>query len=229
MSLLSSFTNPSKLKAANANVTSARASEGKQADHLFSKAYQSYAEIVGENDFLSETLYHWGFALFNQARTKSGEEAELRFQDAFDKFSFALLANPESLKPAIDWGAALMALAEKKQVGVNDALYDQAIEKFMTAEKIFRGSASYNLACIYAMRGDDEQCRQALEASRDHSSLPEVEAILNDADLDNVKQNEWFEAFITSLQKPAQKAAEPKGEASPAEETAEKKAGGGEQ
>lgn len=208
MSLLSSFTNPSKLKAANAKAATARTSEGNKADNLFNSAYQGYAEIVGENTFLSETLYHWGFALFNQAKTKTGDEAEQIFQDAFDKFCFAFLANPESLKPAIDWGAALMALASMKQVSADDHLYDLAIEKFMMAEKIFRGSASYNLACIYAMRGLDEQCREALEASRDSSSLPEVEDILNDADLANVKQSEWFTEFIASQQEPEQKPAE---------------------
>lgn len=202
MSLLSSLTQGSKLKSANKNVAAARKSEGNQADNLYQTAYKSFAELVADNTFLADTLHSWGFALYNQALTKEPAEAEPLFIESGQKFAFALLANPDSIKPAIDWGAALMAQATKLERDPSHQLYDLAIEKFMMAEAIFSGSASYNLACIYAIRGNHEACLKALEDSRDSSSLPSEEDILSDNDLSNVHGTEWFAEFIESLKKP---------------------------
>jgi len=84
----------------------------------------------------------------------------------------------------------------------DDEFYESAKSMFLTAESIQKGSASYNLACIYGLRGEDEACQESLTKSRDHSSLPEKENILNDSDLKKVKRKAWFKKFIESLNTP---------------------------
>jgi len=48
------------------------------------------------------------------------------------------------------------------------------------ANAIQAGTASYNLACIYGLRGDKDACLKALENARDKVTLPEALDILTD-------------------------------------------------
>jgi hypothetical protein len=199
MSFFESITKKSKLKAAIKQTTEARSSEGSQADQLFRKVYHDYADVVANEPIIAEALYNWGFALLHQAKTKSGEQAVKLYEDAIAKFSFCLTIEPAYLGAAIDGGVAFMELARVKAVKPDDSLYESAKSYFEQANAIQAGSASYNLACIYGLRGEKETCLTALEISKGKGSLPIPDDILNDPDLVNVKDQDWFAAFMESL------------------------------
>ena len=80
-----------------------------------------------------------------------------------------------------------------------EALSEQAREKFLAAETLQPGIASYNLACIHSRRGEYEECRKRLESARNHKSLPSVEHLKNDADLAPIRQLKWFNKFIKTI------------------------------
>ncbi len=199
MSFFESITKKSKLKAAIKLMTEARSSEGSKADQLFKKVYQDYADVVTDEPVIAEALYNWGFALLHQARTKPGDQAARLYQDAIAKFSFCLTIEPAYLGAAIDGGVAYMELARVKAVGPNDSLYGRAKNYFEKANAIQAGSASYNLACIYGLRGDKEACLTALEISKGKGSLPAPADILEDPDLSGVIYQDWFVTFMESL------------------------------
>jgi len=206
MSLLSPFTKRSKLTASIKQTEQARKSEGSVADNLFKGAYQGYAEVLLDDSLRADTLYNWGFALLHQAKTKTSQEAAKIYQDAISKFTFCMLINPNYLGAAINGGVAYMDLARLNQVQPDDELYDLAKKQFETANAIHKGTASYNLACIYALRGDQDACLKALGNSRDNGSLPELADILADPDLNNIKVQQWFVDFIDALGKKADSA-----------------------
>jgi hypothetical protein len=199
MSFFESLTKKSKLKAAIKQTTEARNNEGSKADQLFKMVYHDYAEVVANEPVIAEALYNWGFALLHQARTKSGEQAAKLYQDAIVKFSFCLTIEPAYLGAAIDGGVAYMELARVKAVGSNDSLYGLAQNYFEKANAIQAGSASYNLACIYGLRGEKESCLNALEIAKGKGSLPIPADILADPDLEGVKNQDWFVAFMETL------------------------------
>ena len=199
MSLLSSFNKKSKLSATIKQTQQARKSEGNTADQLFKSAYAGYAEVLLDDPIRADALYNWGFALLHQAKTKEGDVAEAIYQDAISKFAFCMLINPNYLGSAINGGVAYMDLARLKGVTPEDNLYKLAQRQFETANTIHKGTASYNLACIYALRGDFDACLQALETSKNHGSLPDANDILNDPDMDNAKIQDWFIAFLESI------------------------------
>ncbi|MDP2902671.1 MAG: hypothetical protein Q8N96_06140 [Methylovulum sp.] len=204
MSLLSSFTKRSKLTSTIKQAAQARKSEGSAADNLFKGAYQGYAQLLLDDPLRADALYNWGFALLHQAKTKTGTDAAKIYQDAINKFAFCMLINPNYLGAAMDGGVAYMDLARLNQMPSDDELYDLAKKQFEMANAIHKGTASYNLACIYALRGEQDACLDALENSRDNGSLPVLADILADPDLSRVKEQQWFIDFIDALGKKAE-------------------------
>lgn len=199
MSFLDSLTKKSRLNSYIKQTAQARKSEGAKADHLFKTVYQGYAEVVSDDPLRAQALYFWGHALLHQAKTKSGEEAVKLYLEAMAKFSFCMTIDPNYLAAAIDGGVAYMDLARLQGVAFDDTLYDQAKVEFEKANAIQAGAASYNLACIYALRGDADACLKALEHSRDKGSLPEPADIINDPDLAGVKDQVWFTDFMAAV------------------------------
>lgn len=199
MALFSGYKKKSILTAAIAQTVKARASEGAKAEQLFKSAYQGFSEVVKGDLVLGESLFHWGFALLHQAKEKNEEEGIKLYLDAISKFNFCLLVSADHLGAAIDGGVSYMDLARILQVEASDELYDLAKEFFDNANRIQRGSAAYNSACIFGIRQQEEACLEALELAKDSGSLPSVDDILNDIDLDTVKQSQWFIDFMTSV------------------------------
>lgn len=199
MSLLSSIKKRSTLDAAIKQIAKARKSEAGMAEQLYKGAYQGLASVINGNLLFSEALYHWGFGLLHEARSKQAEQAVSLYEDAIAKFSFCLLTNTEYLGAAIDGGVAFMELARISPESARPELYDLAEEFFNKACTIQKGSAAYNLACIHALNNDSEQCQQALQEARASGSLPELDAIISDIDMENVKQQDWFKELAEDL------------------------------
>ncbi|MGR8929656.1 MAG: TPR end-of-group domain-containing protein [Gammaproteobacteria bacterium] len=200
MSLLSSLKKRSTLDAAIKQVAEARKCEEGRAEQLYKSAYQGFATVIAGNLMFSEALYHWGFGLLHQARLmKSAEEATAVYENAISKFSFCLLTNPQYLGAAIDGGVAFMELARISPEEARAGMYGLAEDFFEKACNIQKGSAAYNLACVYALRAEEQACQKALEQAKEFGSLPDEADILHDPDLDNVKKTVWFNEFIEVL------------------------------
>jgi len=200
MSVISIFTKRAKLNSSIKQTSQARKSDGHTADALFKAAYQGFAEVLLDDPLRADALYHWGFTLLNQAKSKTGSEASALYQDAISKFSFCLLINPSYLGAAINGGVAYMDLARLNKAQPNDGLYELAKKQFEAANAIQAGTASYNLACIYALHKDQKACQQALLNAQEKNILPSIEDMLNDPDLNFVKEESWFNEFLASLQ-----------------------------
>lgn len=200
MSLLSSIKKRSTLDAAVKQVSQARKSEAGKAEQLYKSAYQGFASVIADNLLFSEALYNWGFALLHEARSKPPIEAIEIYEDAISKFSFCLLTSSNYLGAAIDGGVAFMELARISPEDGKPSLYGLAEDFFEKACRIQKGSAAYNLACVRALRGDEQACQQFLQQAKDFGSLPDVANILQDDDMDNVKQAAWFKEFVEALQ-----------------------------
>jgi len=199
MSILSSLTKGTTLKAAIKRVTEARQAEGGKAEQLYSSAYQGFAKVVAGDLNTSEALYHWGFALLHEAKNKDTEQASALYLEAIEKFSFCLLSAPSHLGAAIDGGVAYMDLARINKVDPSDSLYDKAMVFFDKAGQIQKGSAAYNQACINALRGNKESCLKALELAKQCGSMPNENDVMNDPDMASVRGAKWFQEFLGTV------------------------------
>ncbi len=201
MSFLDFLFSGRKLKNAKKLTEAARQEKGEQADNLFQEAYENFSSISESSSNYNDVLYNWGFALLHQAQSKSSaEEAAKIYEESITKFSFCQTVSPNHLGAAVDGGVALLGLAKAKGVDLDDELYAKAKAAFEKAEQIQEGSASYNQACMAALANDKEACQAALEKARSHGLLPDVEDIINDEDLKNVKRLAWFKKLIKELE-----------------------------
>ncbi len=203
MGLFGSIGGKSKVKAANKKVLAARGMEdATQAEKLLSEAMGIYDSIASDNSAFKDALYNGGMALLYTARLKQGDEAKGFYEEAGKKFSYCLVAKADYLAAALDWGVALMELAALQGEPEKEASYALAKEKLTIADSIQEGVASYNFACLHAVHGDFEACKEALELARDYKNLPDEEDILNDADMQTAKTQAWFNDFIASINAP---------------------------
>jgi Plant specific mitochondrial import receptor subunit TOM20 len=201
MSFFSSFSKRSTLDAAIKQVSKARKSDPQSADQLYSNAYKGFSEVISENLIISEALYNWGFALLNQAKNQTKIQAIETLEDAISKFSFCLLTAPNYLAAAIDGGVAFMELARLSGRESQGYLYKMARQFFETGCDIQKGSASYNLACLHAINGDDGACLEALKQAQQHGCLPDETVILQDVDMMTVNDKVWFKEFLEEARK----------------------------
>jgi hypothetical protein len=199
MSILGYLLSGSKLEKAKKLTFEAREEKGEKADQLFRQAYDNFSTISERSSNYADAVYYWGFAILHQAFTKPSNEAITIFEEAITKFSTCKTISPRHLGASIDNGVALMGLAKSKQVNLDNELYSKAKDSFDTAENIQQGSASYNLACLHALRNESDACLSALENARNYGLVPDEQNIINDEDLKNIKQLPWFTEYIKSL------------------------------
>src|SRR5207253_1017600 len=172
---------------------------GAGADALFTQAYQEFEAGLGVKPDMHEALNNWGNALFNQAKLKEGAEADQLLTTACEKYEAALALKPDAHAALNNWGSALLRQATMKDGAEADRLFAEAEEKFFSAETLRPGASSYNLACMHALRGDADEARRWLEQSKELGALPTRDKLIDDGDLDGIRDEEWFKNFIAEL------------------------------
>jgi tetratricopeptide (TPR) repeat protein len=125
------------------------------------------------------------------------------FQTAFEHFKRAIELN--GVSPYLDdlydnWGLALLRYIECFPSADTASILEQAKEKFLKAESLKPGTSAYNLACVFARQGDPEQCRHWLELAEQCKTLPSANEILQDSDFSSVRNEDWFQRFITKTE-----------------------------
>ena len=192
--------NPDKHEAfdnwGNALSDQAKTKTGEDADRLFAQAGKKYAAALAIKPDMHEALFNWGATLSRQAKTKTGEEADRLFAQAGEKYAAALAIKPDIHEALYNWGNALSAQAKTKTGEEADRLFAQAGEKYGRGEEISPGACAYNQACLAALIGDEDGCRNWLERSKEAGTLPNRKHLLTDDDLESVRECQWFDDFL---------------------------------
>ncbi len=110
-----------------------------------------------------------------------------------DKELNSLLAGLHS-----NWGTYLGNLAKTKEGKEADELYKEAFEKFQKA--IEYGASSYNLSCIYALKGENESALQYLNISLSNGEIDTC-FVENDEDWKDYLENEEFIELLKKYKK----------------------------
>ena len=164
----------------------------KQDEALFRESISKYADAVRIDSAHHEAFNGWGNALLGLAEIKQDEAL---FRDSFDKYAEAVRITPDMHEAFDNWAIALMNLWHVTHEG---GLLDEALAKATRAQDL-SGIPDYNIACAYALKEREEDCRRQLALCRDAKSLPGREHLLGDRDLAAYRDKDWFKEFVDSL------------------------------
>lgn len=176
----------------NCLVEQAKIKREDEADKLFAQSYEKYKKALEIKPDGYLTWSNWGTALSQQAKTKRGEEADKLFNESYEKYEQSLRINPEDFSIWYNMGGALLYQAQKKGGKEKQRLLDEAKEKLQKAESFRPGSSAYNLACLYAVLGDENECERWLKTGELARTLVTREHAMSDLDLQSVRDKEWF-------------------------------------
>jgi tetratricopeptide (TPR) repeat protein len=173
-------------------VDRAKTQEGKAADKLYIQACEKYERVLAIKPDYYTALHNWGVALGDWAKTKEGEKADKLYVQACEKYKKVLAIKPDDRNALNNWGAALLGRTKIKEGEERNGLLDEAQEILLKAEAIKKGSGSYNLACVFALRDDEPNCRKWLEAGQEAGILPKREHAMKDEDIKGMREKDWF-------------------------------------
>ncbi len=169
---------------------------------LYQQAAKKYQKALKINPDNSDTLCNWALALAFQAQRVSEEEsADNLYEQANAIYRIVLEINPGKYK-SLDkcnilnqWGVILINQAKIKSLKIKHELLKKAHEKFTLSESIQQGSATYNLACLHAIKNDKQECHKWLKKLNEYNTYPELAKIQSDDDLINITETEWLQYF----------------------------------
>lgn len=137
--------------------------EGTASEALYQQAFEKYQRAFSIEPDRYETYVNWGANLSNLAKKKDGDDSDILYQLAIEKYEKVISLKPNDHEAYYSYGLCLMNLALRKEGETAEKLYQQALEKCQKAREL--GGKVYNLACLYALKGNKEQALIYLDES----------------------------------------------------------------
>ena len=109
----------------------------------------------------------------------------------------ALKIQPQNTNYLNNYGFALIGLAKLE---IDEDLFTEAFKQYQNALKIL-SNQTYNLACYYSIKNNQELCKENLLNAEKHNTLPSNphKHLSEDQDLNNIRQEQWFNDLLERL------------------------------
>lgn len=171
------------------------------ADVILEEAITNLEEATKLEYRKDDAFVSLGTALMHKILFTGDECAQKELiKDSIKKFEQALDIAPDNYKALFNLGNALHFLASVKSGAEQERLEQEAQSKYRAVEQIKKGTASHVLAAFAARRGDAQSCQNWLKQARDYGSfLVKHKHTLENNDFDSVRNEAWFQAFLSEL------------------------------
>ncbi|QYJ69180.1 TPR end-of-group domain-containing protein [Flavobacterium litorale] len=176
----------------------AKTKTGNEAEQLYLEAFKKYQKAIDINPDMHEAYYNWGIDLAELAKTKTGNEAEQLYLEAFKKYQKAIDINPDMHEAYYNWGNGLAKLAKTKTGKEEEDLYNLAFEKYQ--KSISLGGNHYNLACLYALRGNKKEALHHLDISLQNDGIS-TSFVKDDEDWEKFLNDDDFNILLNKYDK----------------------------
>ncbi len=179
----------------NALYAQAKASEGAEAARLYGEACSKYESALAIKADFHEALNNWGNALYAQAEASEGAEATRLRGEACSRYESALAIKADFREALDNWGSALLSQVRRAEGEQRSRLLLEAETRIAEAVRQ-QPTEVYNLACLRALQGRAEEARELLFHARESSTLPARAHLLDDPDLEAVRELPWFAELV---------------------------------
>ncbi len=169
----------------NLGVALAGLAKLKSDEALFREAIAKFEAALVIRPKMPETLDNLGIALAGLANLESDEAL---FREAIANHEAALALRPEMAQILENLGSPLLFLWHLTK---DAELLDRARE-VMDRHDTLNPKKPYNRACLAARLGDEEGCRERLLRAKGFGTLPKIEHLKSDPDLETMRDKPWF-------------------------------------
>ena len=176
----------------------AKRASGEEAARLFGEAGEKYRQALAVKPDSHEALYGSGVLLVEQAKRTSGDEAARLLDEGAERYERALAIKPDGHEALYGLGNLLSLQAQRATGDEAARLFDEAERRLLSAAALEPGK-TYNLACLAALRGQNDMCRDYLNQAKAHGTLPGKGHMRTDTDFDSVRNEPWFQDLLASL------------------------------
>lgn len=120
------------------------------------------------------------------------------YEKASSHYKIAYQANEENELLILDWALSLINLAQiTPDASLRDQNLREAEYKLIQSAKLGNVEAYYHLACLYSITTQFERAMYFLEKAEAYDSIPAIDDLLNDDWLENLRNTEIFQNFIS--------------------------------
>jgi Tfp pilus assembly protein PilF len=176
----------------------AKAKAGEEHEQFLNLAIDNFKAALTIEPNLYQAYNNWGNAILQQCRSRPDKDADQLFELAKEQFEKAIRIESDQLLVLYNWGISLLELLRlhKDNETVREKIENEIVKISDRAEKAKVGGRAYLSACLNALIGDELGCRMALMTAHKSNLLPPREYILNDPNLESVRDEDWFRLFI---------------------------------
>ncbi|MEM8914256.1 MAG: tetratricopeptide repeat protein [Pseudomonadota bacterium] len=182
----------------NALSGQAKTLTGKEAQEKLEAASKKYEEALSIKPDSHEALNNWGVALSDQAKALTGKEAQEKIEEAGKKYEQALAIKPDYLGALSNCVSTILT-----SIAMN--LENKPAEECRRAEELARkaksisGLGTYNLVCVLARTDRATDAISELEECHRDGTLPDVEHLSVDPDLEMIRNLPQFKALLETV------------------------------
>jgi tetratricopeptide (TPR) repeat protein len=174
----------------------ADAADGEEQRRLRLEAISKYEAALKIKPDMHLALNNWGIALNQLANAADGEEQRRLLLEAISKYEAALKIKPDMHLALNNWGIALVHLAHRSESDDERGELLTQAEAVLQRHAVIVGHASYNLACVAAMRRDVGRFVEIADGLPD-VELPDAKHLREDKDLHGIRETPEFQAWWT--------------------------------
>lgn len=116
-------------------------------------------------------------------------------EKAIKYFEEYLKINSDDADEINNYAISLMLYADITQ---DIHIYDKALKQYLKA-LTYNPNDTYNLACYYAVKDNLELCKENFLHAEQYNTLPNLQHISQDQDLDHVRNQPWFTELLNRL------------------------------
>ncbi len=171
-------------------------------ENCYAKAIETYQNVLLIDPDYPNIHYYLALSFSHLAEVTLEKE---HFEKAFNYFRLAIKQDEENQDVWLEWGLSLAYFANIQDEYFNRSHYFQEAEsKLLMAGKLGNLHTYYHLACLYSLTNRFNQSFMMLKQAHAQDVLPELEEIMQDEWMENMRETEIFTQFIQQLEESSQ-------------------------
>ncbi|ULJ65177.1 TPR end-of-group domain-containing protein [Wielerella bovis] len=177
-----------------------------EAYEKWQQAGQRYQQALQIKPDFHEAANNWGASLNDEAQALQQEnrlpEAYEKWQQAGQRYQQALQIKPDFHEAANNWMSGLLKMYQAIKVE-NPDMATQSLQQakqiahdFLAKYPQYAPYFAYNRACLSALENNLPQAIEQLKLSQQADDFPNKAHILQDKDLENIRETPEFQAWL---------------------------------